>query len=282
MANGPRFEWRFQRGTDVLQSTDLRTWNRVGTLADSLQSIAYANGRWVAGGVHANPGPLATSIVHMTGVIYSSTDASSWTQVATMDQQDAGRQSVVYGNGTWLSVSTEDDYSAPVPFPALKMLASTDGTSWSPNGGKVPAAYEDSLAFGGGQWVLGSEPANDNPKPHLSRDGVTWSDVAGPGDSNSSFSVLAYGDGRFLAANQESGAGAVSTTFVTSSDGTSWSSAGHADGNVSALAFGGQRVIGAYRDVDHHNGGRREQRGGPVYEGGGPSGSRHADRHAEM
>ena len=268
-------------GTHVLQSTDLRTWNQVGTLADSLQSIAYANGRWVAGGVHPNPGPLETSIVHMTGVIYSSTDASTWTQVATMDQQDAGRQSVAYGNGAWLAVSTEDDYSAPVPFPALEMLASADGTNWSPNGGKVPDSFNDSLAFGGGQWALGSEPENDSSKLHLSRDGVTWSGVAGPGDPNSSFSALAYGDGRFLAANQEMSA-AVSTTFVTSSDGTSWSPAGHLDANVSALAFGGSALFGSRRDLDHHNVRRREQRGRAVYERGRPSGCGDPDRHTEV
>ncbi len=227
-------------GTEVLESTDLHTWNQIGSVDDYLLGLAYNDGRWVAAGVHDNPGPLETSIHHETGVVYTSTDASTWTQVATAGVQDAGGDSVAFGDGKWLTMSAEDDYSAGGGgTPGLKMLTSSDGTHWTPSPVTVAGAFEDRLAFGGGQWVLGAESAGGNGGLRVSHDTVTWNEMSLPGVADPTIMAVAYGNAQFMVANQEYVAGGSSTTFFTSSDATAWASVGQTDTNVTALAYGG-------------------------------------------
>ena len=197
-------------------------------------------GRWVAAGMHDNPGPIPTAIHHQTGVVYTSSNASTWTQVATAGVQDAGGNSVAFGDGKWLAMSAEDDYSGGRGgVPGLKMLTSSDGTDWTPSPVGVAGAFDDRLAYGGGRWVLGAESAGGYGGLRVSNDTVTWNEMSLPGVADPTISAIAYGNGEFMVANQEYLSGASSTTFFTSSDATAWASAGQSDTYVTALAYGG-------------------------------------------
>lgn len=221
------------QGTHVLESSDLRTWKQVADLKDVLSHIAYGDGRWVATGLHWTPGLLATSISHSTPVVYTSKDGRIWREGASAELQGGSNgfePPVAYGDGRFVTVGLTESF-ATGGFDAI-VQSSTDGVHWAPTGGKPVLNGPVSIAFGAGTWVLAN---SSTTRPILtSRDTVSWNPSLFNGATPPS--VVAFGDGRFLAAV---GFRAI-TDIVSSPDGTTWTTTGSATGaGFTALAFGG-------------------------------------------
>ena len=131
------------KGNHVLESTDLHTWKQVAALPNRLSSIAYGNGLWTATAMHTTPGRGPNAPTHASGVIYTSTDAKRWTQVAeTGGVANSRRQPVAYGNGEWLTVVGTNNASSGTAVPELEMYTSLDGQHWTPNGGAIRGQLE--------------------------------------------------------------------------------------------------------------------------------------------
>src|SRR5207244_10784406 len=130
---------RLTPGTDLFESTDLKTWTGVATLPDTVAGLAYGNGRWVGVG---DEGPDTG-----TGVIDGSTDGVHWARVATIRGTDFefGLSSVAYGGGQWIAASS--GFAArsgtpggpPVPG-VLRGFTSTDRVRWPAAGARLHAA----------------------------------------------------------------------------------------------------------------------------------------------
>ena len=241
-------------GTDLLESTNLKTWTEVATLPDSVAGLAYGDGRWVGVG---NEGPDTG-----TGVIDGSTDGVHWSRVATIRGTDFQFRlsSVAYGGGQWIAASSGFTARSgtpggpPVPG-VLRVFTSTDGVRWPAAGVRIDAASYGRISYGAGQWVINAvtyDPALAGALApvrtvvDISGDGRSWAatPVTGVG-SGLLVAASAYGNGEWLAA-AETGPGIQRpSTFLASGDAARWSPVAHVEQTVEALAFGGPPAAGA-------------------------------------
>ena len=241
-------------GTDLLESTDLKTWTGVATLPETVAGLAYGNGRWVAVG---NEGPDAG-----TGVVDGSTDGMHWARVATIRGTDFefGLSSVAYGGGRWIVASSGlgarsgTPGGPPVPG-VLRVFTSTDGVRWPAAGVRIDAAQNGRIAYGAGHWVvtaLAYDPAlagaSDPVRTvvDISGDGRSWAarPVTGVGEGLL-VAASAYGNGKWLAAAEIGPGIQRPSTLLVSSDAATWSPVAHVGQTVEVLAFGGLPVAGA-------------------------------------
>ena len=103
--------------TSVLESSDLRTWNRVATVPTGLNDIAYGDGQWIAvGGESDNDTDTAWSTQH---------GRAPREGVAPVPRS-YGFGSVADGNGTWLAVDNGHQGGDP-----SRIFESTDGAHWT-------------------------------------------------------------------------------------------------------------------------------------------------------
>jgi len=110
-------------GIDV--STDNgQSWTNVHTNSDpsyqGLRSVGYGNGKWIALGLpYSNPGADA--------IVYTSTDATNWTETASVPVvKDSTWNGVEYFSGTWIA------YSQTNTSGAINLAVSTDdGATWT-------------------------------------------------------------------------------------------------------------------------------------------------------
>ncbi len=229
-------------GATILESTDLRTWTPVATIADRLTDIAYGDGQFLAVGYSAAITPGSNVAV---GVAYSSADGHSWTK-ETGDVPNS--DSIGFGNGTWITTGfIKGDYGE------WTLNRSTDGKTWPNDGGGSPDVFEDMAAYGGGQWLVGGQPSltGVGTSPNYpdgamstSPDGRSWSPVAEGQFPMNAIAGLAYGNGMWMAVGKDGTHpngihGNPSAQFFTSTDGRTWSKAGHLDTEPTDLAFGG-------------------------------------------
>jgi hypothetical protein len=244
-------------GTDLLESTDLKTWTGVATLPDTVAGLAYGNGRWVAVG---NEGPDAG-----TGVVDGSTDGAHWAPVATIRGTDFefGLSSVAYGGGQWIVASSGlgarsgTPGGPPVPG-VLRVFTSTDGVRWPAAGVRIDAASNGRngrIGYGAGHWVvtaLAYDPALAGALDpvrtvvDISGDGRSWAarPVTGVGEGLL-VAASAYGNGKWLAAAEIGPGIQRPSTLLVSNDAATWSPVAHVEQTVEVLAFGGLPVAGA-------------------------------------
>ncbi len=245
---------RLSPGTDLLESTDLKTWTGVATLPDTVAGLGYGNGRWVAVG---SEGADAR-----TGVVDGSTDGLHWARVATIRGTDFefGLSSVAYGGGRWIAASSGFGARSgtpggpPVPG-VLRVFTSTDGVRWPAAGVRIDAASNGRIGYGAGHWMATAvtyDPALAGALDpvctvvDISGDGGSWTatPVTGVGQGLA-VAASAFGNGEWLAAAETRPGIQRPTTFLASGDAATWSPVAHVQQTVEALAFGGPPAAGA-------------------------------------
>jgi hypothetical protein len=247
----------FDAATRVLESTDLRTWNQVATVRETLVSIAYGGGRWVAVGTD-HSGNAIDGAEHSTRVVYTSTDGEQWTSADADDNSEASLQSLVsvaYNDGTWLAIGT--DGSGRDPRPAVSTLvafSSTDGTRWNTTGTRfLIADARAALASSSRTWILSAPPVTMNGID-TSTDGRTWTQTPGtPFDASAATGIAQSGDQllavRTATAPTNGDLPSGPSTFFASRNVENWTKVGSVAPAVTAVAFGpattGKRPIGS-------------------------------------
>jgi hypothetical protein len=226
------------KGNHVLESADLRTWKQVAALPNRLTGVAFGNGRWTATALHAAAptSPGAASLA--TGIIYTSTDAVHWAEVAQTNTPSNGRrQPVAFGNGRWLTAVATDTVGAGVLYPVLTMFTSRDGQRWAANGSHIVGQFSPSMTFGAGQWAIGSTTsAVGSAVVSTSPDGSTWT-PSSTGLGLGFVSGIAYGGNSWMAAVTDTSV-YPTTTLATSADAKTWKAAGTFHNYISALTYG--------------------------------------------
>ncbi len=152
-----------------------------GAVASSQDSIIWTSG---TNGCPMMAGNCSESVVYGNGVFVgignggiSSSDGSNWTFLTT---PISGMFGVAFGNGTFVAMDTHTGSAT-----------SMDGINWV--SGTNVLAGQDNLAFGNGIFL--SVIRNTNTAIS-SPDAVTWTTRTLP--SNSEWSSVAYGNGRFV------------------------------------------------------------------------------------
>jgi hypothetical protein len=154
------------------------------------------------------------------GEIGYSADGDEWTRVQGATQYDENWD-VAFGNGMF--IIQKDDF-----FDNSVILKSTNGIGWTKK--KLPpgATGRQAILFAEGQFVLVGESGNN----FTSKDGETWTPRNG---YNYAPSVLAYGNGRYLAFG--------SGVTVSDDSAVTWKRYPEQEKSINALGFSGDRFI---------------------------------------
>ena len=198
-------------------STDGLTWNTTEQ-SKSYTWVSFANDRFFASNDYSS-----------TSIDYS-TDGITWTSV-TIGSVKALWRSVIYGNGTYVACSSDNN-----------AWYSNDGINWTRGGSVGQTSYnnKDSYAFGnntfvaidGGQWDW------EAPYMYYSTDGIRWT------SKNLGFHIeaVSYGDGKFAIVGEKGaystdGINWTETTLPTFTDGeTRWRMLTYGNGKFIAVA----------------------------------------------
>jgi hypothetical protein len=193
-------------GTDgtLFSSPDGKSWtSRRAALNDSTHSMAYGNSTFVSVG---SPG-AATSLGGYR--LLTSTDGITWTQVGPSGSMGS-LSSVVYTSGEgFVAVGSDGSGSTPTGL----VVSSPDGVTWTQDvDASVPTAGLSAVTYGDGLFVAGGPQGSLYTSP----DGTVWTPQSSP-DPNADFSLLAFGNGLFVAVDTLSGG-----DTATSPDGVHW------------------------------------------------------------
>jgi hypothetical protein len=195
-------------------STDGITWTTVRFGTNDRFTIAYGNGKFVAGGRRREDSD---------SMVYSS-DGVTWTAVAdstfTSDISE-----IAFGNDKFVAVGASG-----------KIAYSTDGITWTSVADSTFGTNSiDALAYGNNKFVAGGRDG----KIAYSSDGITWTAVANSTFGTSTISAIAYGNNEFVA-------GGSSGKMATSSDGTTWTAVANSTfgtSTISAIAYGNNKFV---------------------------------------
>lgn len=162
-------------------STDGSTWstNELGSYI-TFEAIVYDGAKFIAVGKD-----FSTELGAYRGVIYSSTDGSSW-----LLRHSGGEplQDVTHGGG--LSVASGN---------AGTILKSTDGENWSSLTSGVSQNL-NGITYGNGKFVIvGADSESINPVVLSSIDGQNWVDQSGGCGTPQGFYTVEFCHDRFLA-----------------------------------------------------------------------------------
>ena len=198
-------------------STNGSTWTTVTSNfgTTNIRSVAFGNSLWVAGGY--------------SGQMRTSTDGSTWT-TATSNFGTAGIFSIAYANNLWVAGGSYG-----------QMRTSTDGSTWTTatsNFGQFDDVH--SITFGNDVWV--AVGASDSIR--TSTNGSTWTTVTSnfSGGMFSRVYSVAYANNIFVAV-QASG------QIRTSTNGSTWTTvtSNFSSPGAKSVAFGnGLWVAGGY------------------------------------
>lgn len=183
-----------QSGTaQAMVSNDGLSWSLVTVPATAYYSIAYGNGKFIAGG----------DTLGLSNVIATSTDGLTWT--AGTLSFPFGIQKLKFINGKFFATASGT--------PTNAIAYSTDGITWTdattPN---VGSNIVQDITFGNGIYVAVLSGGTD--RILTSTDGITWTAQTPP--VNRQFTAVAYGNGLFVVTSSSSG-------FITkSTDGITW------------------------------------------------------------
>lgn len=203
----------------IYSSPDAITWTQrvpgsgVGT--GNFRGISYANGRFVAVGLLANP------------VTYSDDGITWFTPITT---PTGSCQDVAYGNGIWVAVGN-----------ARTRISSNNGVTWTT--GVTDAALTNALGVTFGNGIFCIVGASGNIVTTV--DGVTLSVVSIP--SASVLVDVAFGNQTFVALDANG-------QIFTSTDTTTWTLKRASDGSVwTSLTFGSGRFMAFARLTGGNN-----------------------------
>ena len=237
--------------TDILTSTDLRTWAVATTVTGRLRGIAYGDGRFEAAGEPdaSYDDSQGLPAVSGTAVVYGSADGIHWGEPSSVPTAGLdGFQAIAYGGGRWTAVA-----GTTVTAPAV-VYSSSDARTWTA-GRSFPDQVGSELVYGAGAWLLGAgsdrpfdaqtnSPAANDVILDRSTNGSDWTSSTPAGLTHQLPYALAFGGGRWLIGIQDSTLPNPHHAFLisgisASDDGASWSPVGRVDGPIGALAYGG-------------------------------------------
>ena len=157
-----------------------------------LKSITYGNGIYVA--------------VGGTSSAVSSTTGTSWTSRTIPTLGSGSYSAVVYGNETFVAISTGSSLSTAV---------SSNGTSWI-SGGNLPAGFTSgtSVAYGNGRFVAISSSSRN--VAYSTNKGTSWTLSASQLPASATWTKVSYGQGLFFAIASGT------NLCATSPDGVTW------------------------------------------------------------
>ena len=236
-----------------------------GVSMEYINTIAYGNGKFVAGGTGYFRG--ADNKLNIYGKIATSSDGITWTvqtnQPFHMDNSGYGISQIAYGNGKFVAVGGGPS-GGKTSF-HNKMAYSSDGITWI---AVADTALDDksgiNVVYGNGKFVAFAKVGSSvGYRMAYSADGATWTSFTdspnNPFKNNQFMSgavgidTIAYGNNKFY------GWGIVtlspSTYLSTSPDGVTWTELTETNlGNLylsnatmEAIAYGnGKFVIGNY------------------------------------
>ena len=200
--------------SEAVRSSDGMTWSSNPVISGSpdtwFNAVAYGNGTYVAAG-------------GLGGAVFTSTDASVWTQRYRNLGLDNWR-GAAYANGRF--VIAGEASSGQAPFAAV--FTSTDGVTWSlVRPGTGPGLH--SVAYGNGVWVVAGKEL------YTSSDAATWTPRTIP--TTGTVHAATFAAGRFVLAGDLGG-------VLTSSDGTSWThQSAFGNATVRGLASGNNQFM---------------------------------------
>jgi len=193
--------------------------------SDYIYSIAYGNGKWVAGGSN---GKMAYSD---NGTTWTAIPAGTGAGTSTFD---TGRiTSVAYGNNRFIAVGFSG-----------KMAYSDNATAWTAVSTTAPGSYIYCIAYGNGRWIAGGS----GNMAYSDNNGTTWTEIpSGTGAGTTTFSFIqnirsiAYGNGRWVAV-------ADGGRMAYSDNGTVWtavtdSTFGTSNNAINSVAYGGGKFV---------------------------------------
>jgi hypothetical protein len=154
---------------------------------------------------------------------------------------------IAYGNNTFVAVGGVRDGGSSV-----NMATSTDGRTWTAVSDNPFGRSIYTIAYGNNTFfVSGGDISDDlnSRKTATSTDGRTWTAVSNSTLNSTlgryyTISVIAYGNGKFVASN--------GATTRTSTNGTTWTAVSDSifgtDDHIQAIAYGnGTFVVGTYK-----------------------------------
>jgi hypothetical protein len=171
-------------------STDTTTWTTVNSnFGDTtVESVAYGNGLWVAGG--------------RNGQMRTSTDTVTWTTQTPLGSGKVNR--ISYGKGIWVaSIDATTGY-----FQSLR--TSTNAITWTTSTIDLEpgTGTSDYLAYGNNLWVIVGTFDSSAPTAWISTNGTTW-DINNIGTERSY--LVGYGNGLWISPIRATRAGVIGT-----------------------------------------------------------------------
>lgn len=143
---------------EILTSNDAGVWSKTDLGGNvGLYGVYYTNGLWVVVGDDYRWSPDG-----WVGVIYTSTDAVTWTRRHFDSTLSSTLRGVAYGNGFWIVVGDNG-----------KILSSTDGMTWTSHISGT-TGHIKSVAYGSGTFVAVTNKGGG--RVLTSTDGITWAD----------------------------------------------------------------------------------------------------------
>ena len=177
-----------QTVVSLVNALAVSSWTAISDMkfeTESINSIAYGNGKFVA--------------VGSSGKGSYSNDGITWTAISDMKFGIGFVQSVTYGNGKFVAA---DNYG--------KGSYSTDGITWTAiSDMKFGGSLIRAITYGNGKFVA----ADNSGKGAYSSDGVTWTAIGDMKFGSSTIYAITYGNGKFVAVGN-SGKGAYSLNLV--------------------------------------------------------------------
>jgi len=192
-------------------------------IMESINTITYGNGKFVAGGRGLN------NDYSSYGKIATSSDGITW-KVATnhpfyMDDSSSSISEIAYGNGKFVAV---DGYLNG------KMAYSSDGENWTAVSDNKINNTNTCVVYGNGKFVAFTKDGN---MIAYSPDGAVWTAVTNPPFKNvfdGYIEAIAYGNNKFIALGGFSEVGSTSVKISTSTDGVTWTTV--KDTNLSSIS----------------------------------------------
>lgn len=137
-------------------------------ITDTIFSICYENGKYIAGGAY-------------NGQMAYSTDGINWTAVNQYAYSKGGVYSLCYGNGKFIAGGYKG-----------QMAYSTNGINWTAINQNVLTSTVYALCYGNGKFVAGDQDGH----MAYSADGINWTAI-----TQSIFTYTnsaCYGNGKFI------------------------------------------------------------------------------------
>jgi len=155
------------------------------TVKNIIWSIAYGNGKFIAGGYNGRK--MATS-----------TDGITWKEITqSIFGRWDGISAIVYGNNKFVASSWDGDYS--------KIATSMDGTTWKTVLNNSLDTIQE-IAYGNNKFVaVGNQYVTGGTlcKMLTSTDGVIWTAVSNSTFGKGIIEAIAYGNGKFVAGGSD-------------------------------------------------------------------------------